>query len=387
VEPSFGPRQQAEQLIREHETNGDSSKHTYNRPRSGNSNTDKTDTRERQPETTSENGHNGTNGEKNNPVSTEKLTRVLENTDRLTEKIDELASSLDDESTITDGGGENFPGKLTPVYQELVDNGVEPEIARDLIGRVRRQLEADELDQIDEIKSKMKDEISSDIPVADPLQVDRDETLLLPFVGSTGVGKTTTMAKLAAHFSVEEGLDVSFITFDTYRLAAVEQLRCYADILQVPVEAVMSEEEFEETLEEFKTSSDIVFIDTAGRSQFDEDKIKELEGMIETEESVITHLVVDSTSRPDDLDSILRGFEPIGYDRIVVTKLDETRHHGTLLNLSRRADPPISYVTDGQDVPDDLSRLDSDEIASLIVGEDVESLNTHSASEPSGVRD
>jgi flagellar biosynthesis protein FlhF len=261
------------------------------------------------------------------------------------------------------------------VYRDLLDRGVEAELARDLIGRVRRKLEADELDDPEAIQSALKREISGDISVADPLRTDSDDTLLLPFVGPTGVGKTTTMAKLAAYFSVEEGQNVGFITFDTYRLAAVEQLRCYADILQVPVEAVMSGDEFQETLEEFKAEADIVFVDTAGRSQFDDDKISELESIINSEKSVITHLVVDATSRTEDIDSILKGFKRVGYDRIVVSKVDETLYHGTVYNLASRSDAPLSYFTNGQDVPDDLSRLDSEEIADLILGEDLESFD------------
>ncbi len=364
VEPNFSPRDQAAQLIEQKnaEQNGSAEEHTYARPRPKANGA--TSTAEGSPSIktgTVDDSVDETAGE-----STETLTRVLENTDRLTEKIDELANSLDGENKSMDQGTESYPGKLSDVYRDLLDEGVEAEHARDLMARTRRQLEPDEIDNHESIVNTVKQEISGEIEVANPLRTDRDETLLVPFVGPTGVGKTTTMAKLAAYFSVEEGQSVSFITFDTYRLAAVEQLRCYADILQVPVEAVMSEEEFQETLEEFRTDSDIVFIDTAGRSQFDDEKIGELKSMIETDQSVVTHLVVDATSRPEDLRSILDGFEPIGFDRLVVTKLDETRKYGSILSLIRRTDAPLSYFTNGQDVPDDLLRLDPEEIASLV---------------------
>jgi len=379
VEPNFSPREQATQLIEQKKAEQNSEKHTYARPRP----------RENGSETmsntiSSPSVEEGTvDGSVDEPSgkSTETLTRVLENTDRLTEKIDELANSLDGETSSTDQAAESYPGKLSDVYRDLLDEGVEAEYARDLMARTRRQLEPDEIDDLESVVETVKQEISGEIEVADPLRTDRNETLLVPFVGPTGVGKTTTMAKLAAYFSVEEGQSVSFITFDTYRLAAVEQLRCYADILQVPVEAVMSEEEFQETLEEFRTDSDIVFIDTAGRSQFDDEKIGELKSMIRTNESVVTHLVVDATSRPEDLRSILDGFEPIGFDRLVVTKLDETRNHGSILSLTRRTDAPLSYFTNGQDVPDDLLRLDPEEIASLVVDSDDASEFDHSVSQ------
>lgn len=375
LEPNVSPRQQATNLIRERESGSSSTgeTHTYNRPAPNTS------------ESNAKTENETIDQENDKEVSTEKLTRVLENTDRLTEKIDELASALDDQDDSIETGGENYPGELSSVYRDLLNEGIEAEFARDLIARSRRQLEANEIDDRETVFETIKNEMSQDINIANPIQVDDDDPLLLPFVGPTGVGKTTTMAKLAAHFSVEEGQSVSFITFDTYRLAAVEQLRCYADILQVPVEAVMSEEEFEETLEEFRAESDIVFIDTAGRSQFDTDKISELESMIKTDESVITHLVVDATSRADDLNSVLEGFDPIGYDRVVVTKLDETKHYGTLLNLARSTEAPIGYLTNGQDVPDDLERFNSDEIADLIVEKYVQTAASEQIPEAVGV--
>lgn len=357
VEPNFSPREQATQLIQEKQSSQESEEHTYKRPTPKSSD----------PSPDESGGGTASGGD---APSMEKLTRVLENTDRLTEKIDELASSLDEDDKSANGTGESYPGKLGELYQDLLDEGVEAEHARDLIARARRQLEPNEIDDRESVAETIKKELSSEIEIAEPLRTDRDDTILLPFIGPTGVGKTTTMAKLAAYFSVEEGQSISFITFDTYRLAAVEQLRCYADILQVPVEAVMSEEEFHETLEEFKTDSDIVFIDTAGRSQFDDERIGDLKSMIRTDDSAVTHLVVDATSRPGDLRSVLDGFDPIGYDRLVVTKLDETTRHGSILSLARRADAPLSYFTDGQDVPDDLLRPDPEDVASLIVDTD-----------------
>lgn len=372
VEPKVSPREQATQLIREHENGNTGADHTYNRPApdtvepSGNDSTD---------------GSNTPNGSTNNGISEEKIKQVLENTDRLSEKLDQLADRVEGtEETTESSSGDNYPGQLGELFEELLDAGVQRKYARDLIGRAQRTLEADQFDNRDPVEEKLSNLIEDDINVADPLRTDRDETLLIPFVGPTGVGKTTTMAKLAAHFSVEESQSVSFITFDTYRLAAVEQLRCYADILQVPIEAVMSEEEFRETVEDFETESDIIFIDTAGRSQFDHEKISELEGMLDDTREIITHLVVDATSRTEDLDSIFEGFEPIDYDRLVVTKLDETRRHGTIYNLTRRADEPIAYFTDGQDVPDDLRMMEPEELSDLLLSNE-NSLTAVGASE------
>ncbi|MFB6345701.1 MAG: hypothetical protein ABEK50_08025, partial [bacterium] len=114
---------------------------------------------------------------------------------------------------------------------------------------------------------------------------------------------------------------------------------------------------------------EIIFVDTAGRSQFDHQKINELQDMLDETREIITHLVIDATSRTEDLDSIFEGFDAIGYDRLVVTKLDETRRHGTIYNISRRTDKPIAYCTDGQDVPDDLRMMDPDELSDLLLSD------------------
>lgn len=365
VEPKVSPREQATQLIKEHENGNTVSEQTYTRPKP-NGNSGEEPSRRNGSGETDENENDNDNG----GVSEEKIRQVLENTDRLSEKLDQLADSVEgSEQQVEENPGENYPGELSSLFSELLDAGVERKYARDLVGRAQRTLEADKLDRRDAVEGELQSLIEDDLDVADPLRTDRDETLLIPFVGPTGVGKTTTMAKLAAHFSVEESQSVSFITFDTYRLAAVEQLRCYADILQVPIEAVMSEEEFKETVEEFEAESDIIFIDTAGRSQFDHEKISELEGMLDDTREIVTHLVVDATSRTEDLDSIFEGFEPIDYDRLVITKLDETRRHGTIYNVSRRSDQPIAYFTDGQDVPDDLRMMEPDELSDLLLSD------------------
>ncbi|MFB6345702.1 MAG: flagellar biosynthesis protein FlhF, partial [bacterium] len=230
VEPKVSPREQATQLIKEQERGGSNGESTYNRPAPDLN-------RDSESVSTETNGTENSRSEEDS-ISEEKIRQVLENTDRLSEKIDQLAESVQGTDEQKDASpGENYPGELSSLFQELLDAGVQREYARDLIGRAQRTLEADKLDQRSPVEDELKSLVEDDLTVADPLRTDRDETLLIPFVGPTGVGKTTTMAKLAAHFSVEESQSVSFITFDTYRLAAVEQLRCYADILQVPIEA------------------------------------------------------------------------------------------------------------------------------------------------------
>jgi flagellar biosynthesis protein FlhF len=186
-------------------------------------------------------------------------------------------------------------------------------------------------------------------------------------IGPTGVGKTTTIAKLAADFKFRKGLKVGLITIDTYRIAAVEQLKTYADIIGIPINVVLTPEELAGAVQAFG-EMDVVLVDTAGRSQCDSQKMDELRAFLDAACFDEVHLVVSSTTQTTLLESIVERFGPLAHDRLILTKMDETTCRGHLLNVLLRVNKAVSYVTTGQEVPDDIEVADPARIAAIVLG-------------------
>ena len=190
------------------------------------------------------------------------------------------------------------------------------------------------------------------------------------FIGPTGVGKTTTIAKIASKFSVDENRKVALLTADTYRIAAAEQLRTYANILEVPFRVVYSVEEVEQALDDF-AAYDYILVDTAGHSHQNESQrdqmnafIHSVDGMAEKE----TFLVLSATTKYRDLISIADTYSMLTDYKLIFTKLDETTTLGNLLNLKLHTGTTISYVTDGQNVPDDIAPFNPQKTVKLLLG-------------------
>lgn len=190
----------------------------------------------------------------------------------------------------------------------------------------------------------------------------------IALIGPTGVGKTTTLAKIASIKSIEQKKKVAFITTDTYRIAAVEQLKTYAKILNVPIEVCYNLNDFKQAVEKF-TAFDHVFIDTAGRNFRNKKHIEDLKKTIDFHTEMETYLVFSLTAKEEDLEMIYQQFSNIPIDKLIFTKLDETSCCGSLLNLSYKYHKPIAFITTGQDVPDDIIVATQRTIINQIVGE------------------
>ena len=176
---------------------------------------------------------------------------------------------------------------------------------------------------------------------------------VVALVGATGVGKTTTIAKLAAVFAFQMGKRVSLISMDNYRIAAAEQLRTYADIMGVDLDIVFSKDEFDSVLSR-RRSSDLVLVDTAGRSPNNAKQLQELREIFAVHPPDEVHLVMAASTKRDDMQLLLDAFMPLSYDHVIVSKLDETRSLGAIYNLTKHCKLPISYFTVGQSVPEDI---------------------------------
>ncbi|MEC0665161.1 flagellar biosynthesis protein FlhF [Priestia flexa] len=187
-------------------------------------------------------------------------------------------------------------------------------------------------------------------------------------VGPTGVGKTTTLAKLAASCILEQNKRVAFITTDTYRISAIDQLKTYASILNVPIEVCYNNEDFQQALQIFN-EYDIVFIDTAGRNFLDSQYIHDLHNMMSFNEHMETFLVLAATAKMADLRKVYQQFSSIPIDSIILTKLDETTTFGPIINVLTECQLPASFMTIGQDVPDDLEKYTAEKIVDYLFGD------------------
>ena len=190
------------------------------------------------------------------------------------------------------------------------------------------------------------------------------------FIGPTGVGKTTTIAKLAGRYCVEEKKKVALLTADTYRIAAAEQLRTYANILETPFRIIYTPEELQAAVEDY-WDCDYIFIDTAGRSHQNTDqleKMKEMVAALKRPESYQVFLVLSATYKYRDLQKIADCYGKIADFELIFTKLDETEAVGNLLNMKLYTDAPIAYVTCGQNVPDDMEAFNPQKTVKQILG-------------------
>jgi flagellar biosynthesis protein FlhF len=192
------------------------------------------------------------------------------------------------------------------------------------------------------------------------------ETRVVHFVGPTGVGKTTTIAKLAAEQVLKYHRKVGFITSDTYRIAAIEQLKTYATILNVPIEVVFSPQDLAKAFRQLE-ACDIIFMDTAGRNFRNEMYVSELNALLKTQGNSETILVLSLTTKYKDMKAITHNFNKFKLDKVLFTKMDETDTYGSIVNLIHDFSLQLSYVTNGQSVPDDISEINERHIIDLLL--------------------
>jgi flagellar biosynthesis protein FlhF len=256
---------------------------------------------------------------------------------------------------------------LYTLYTDLIDADVDEETARDLVERVRQEVADHDRQQPAQLKARLAELVEAEFSVAGPIQPAPGKRRLVALVGPTGVGKTTTIAKLAANFRLRDKLRVGLITVDTYRIAAVEQLRTYADIIDLPMEIVATPREMHQALAQM-SDLDLVLLDTAGRSPRDEVRLQELKAMLIEAAPDEIHLVLSSVASSTALTKTAAQFAAVGATALVLTKLDEAASLGNLLPLVRGSRLPLSYLTHGQNVPDDIAPACSGRLARCLLG-------------------
>lgn len=264
---------------------------------------------------------------------------------------------------------------LALIRQEVAEELAERVLhdARGTLARAETQAETDAKEEPDAAQRRAVIEaLCRQIPVdaeADRLKpTDDGRPRTLALVGPTGVGKTTTVAKLAATFKLKQSKRVELITLDTYRIAAVDQLRTYAGIIGVPLHVASTPEQAGEAVRAC-TEADVILIDTAGRSPSDEGRLNELRAMLRAAKPHETHLVLSAAASEAAMARVVERFDRIDSDRIIVTKLDEAVTFGVLLNLPRLAGKPLSFITTGQEVPHQIEVGRAPRLAELVLGE------------------
>ncbi|NFA60021.1 flagellar biosynthesis protein FlhF [Clostridium sporogenes] len=239
----------------------------------------------------------------------------------------------------------------------LKDMDLEEELIENIIKKVRN-LE-DNIDEGEKIKRVIEDNIEIKLNSVGKITV---------LVGPTGVGKTTTIAKLAGKLALIDKKKVGLITIDTYRIGAVEQLKTYADIMNIPFKVVFSIKDMEKAITDLQYC-DVILVDTTGRSSKNMMQISELRAFIEKIKEKSVHLVISASTKNKDIETIIKGYNVLEYENIIITKLDETSTYGSILTILDEAKKPISFITTGQDVPDDIKEGNEEEIAKIILGE------------------
>jgi flagellar biosynthesis protein FlhF len=262
-----------------------------------------------------------------------------------------------------------LPVDLVPAYAELLEAEVPEVLARRLVRHVAERLEPDEIHRPGVVADALRAAVETCLAIAPPIAAVPGVRRVVALVGPTGVGKTTTVAKLAANFKLVHGLRPGLVTVDTYRIAAVEQLRTYAEIIDLPLAVANAPAEMRRAIDGLG-EVDLVLIDTAGRSPRDEVKIRELAEFLGEAAPDEVHLVLSAVGGERSLRAAVERFAVVRADRLILTKLDEADGLGGILGVLGQADRPVSYLTTGQAVPDDIEPADRARLARLILGQE-----------------
>ncbi len=253
------------------------------------------------------------------------------------------------------------------IIEQMVNNEVDEKYVNQIINEIKGGLTEDST--VDNVLSSVYQKIILKIGQIKSISLDDDSPKYIFFIGPTGVGKTTTIAKIASDLKLKKKAKIALVTSDTYRIAAVEQLRTYANILTIPIKVVYTAEEMEEVKEEF-ADYDIVLIDTAGRSHQSKEQKEDISKILYAipEEERETYLVLSATTKYKDLIKITETYSEIEKYNLIFTKLDETECVGNILNIHMLTGAPLSYTTYGQNVPDDIGKIDAQGIAKKLLG-------------------
>jgi flagellar biosynthesis protein FlhF len=278
-------------------------------------------------------------------------------------EIDELKRSFRDlRDEITSSKGQALPASYKKVYSALVSQEISEKIAMSIIQPMMNAPQGFSAAQIYDRSVRSLAEL---IPVAGESKPLRKRSKIIAFVGPTGVGKTTTIAKLSAIFSLVKKLKVALISADTFRIAAIDQLQTFATIASIDMDVAYKPKDMPLLLKKY-AAKDVIFIDTAGRNQRNPKEIAQLEKILTAANPDEVHMVLSATASLRTMRDVMKRFASLTPNRIIFSKLDEASAYGNIVNLVVDHKIPISYLTMGQQVPDDIQVADNAAIAQMI---------------------
>ncbi len=261
--------------------------------------------------------------------------------------------------------GSQLPQIFQLLYNNLLKNEVDEDIAKKIIDQVAKRSSSR---NINDASLVMHSVIASMLGKAEPISLRKDgKPTVILFVGPTGVGKTTTLAKLAATFMLSNNKKVGLITADTYRIAAVDQLKTYAEILGIPISVAYSVLEITNEIQKY-SDKDVILVDTAGCSYRDKQKFDELKKLVAACNADSIFLVLSSTVSSKNCKDIIKNYDFIPNYKLIFTKVDETPVYGSILNTKCYSNKSLSYITNGQNVPDDIEIANIDRLSKNLLG-------------------
>ncbi|PKN33632.1 MAG: flagellar biosynthesis protein FlhF [Deltaproteobacteria bacterium HGW-Deltaproteobacteria-19] len=280
-------------------------------------------------------------------------------------EVKEALFTLFDMLGFRQGSREQSPyGRL---YHRLLANGVSRARALRIVDGVRQEGGDTEGDTYESSVRRAREAILRSFPQE---AVSAEGKRVKALVGPTGVGKTTTLAKLAARFALEQKQKVGLITMDTYRIASVDQLQTYADIMKLPLLVAGDGEGFRESLRSF-TDRDVILVDTPGRNPEDTEYLSELKRQFGESPDLEVSLLLTPAMNREGLQVTADRFRLLDYDSLILTKLDECQRFGVVFDILEQAGRPVRYVTCGQNVPQDIKEVTPGSLASLILGHSI----------------
>ena len=310
-----------------------------------------------------------TNAPKQSEIIEKKLESLHDMLRNQMVKEEETDKKEDVKPAVRPENNANFKS-LKLIYNKLLENEVSEKYANAIINDIENSMKKES--NLDSILASVYQKIILKFGEPEAIE-DDDRRKIVFFIGPTGVGKTTTIAKLASDFKLTRSKNVAMITADTYRIAAVEQLNTYASILDVPVNVIYSPSEIVESIEEL-SDYQMIFVDTAGRSHKNTEQRDEIIEMIsnvrnsDIDADIIIFLVMSVTTKYRDMVNICDAYKSLNSYRLLFTKLDETDSVGNILNIKLYTGAPISYTTCGQNVPDDIESVDVQKLAKSLLG-------------------
>jgi len=251
----------------------------------------------------------------------------------------------------------------SPLAQELSHSGISTDLIRKILDTLNT-LPVESENQT--VKSRLGETFARMIKFAGTLKLRKNSPRIIALIGPTGVGKTTTTAKLAAMYALNRGNKVALITMDIFRVGAVEQLKTYSRIMGIPLDVASTPKELEKAVEKH-SDCDLIFIDTAGRSHKDKEKLDEMKNFLENKIPIETYLCLSATTKDRELEEILNRFSIFQISKVVFTKIDESESLGNMINLLMKDNLQIAYFTTGQRVPEDIEVATPSKLAEMIL--------------------